>query len=121
MATKTTKTAKTTTSKTTRKPASNKRTTTNVAAARTPRVVEATIPDNYSPITMWGYFGYELLFMIPLIGWILCIGFALTARNYNLRNFARSKFCWLIIYIIVFCVLAGIGALRTVFEAFGVI
>lgn len=120
MATKTTKTAKTTKS-TTRKPATTKRTTTSAAAARTPRVVEATIPDNYAPISMWGYFGYELLFMIPLIGWILCVGFALTARNYNLRNFARSQFCWLIIYVIIFCVLAGIGALRTIFEAFGVI
>lgn len=116
--TKTAKTTKTTTTKTTRKPAARRSTT---AAERAPRVVEATIPDNYSPITMWGYFGYELLFMIPLIGWILCIGFALTARNYNLRNFARSQFCWLIIYVIVFCVLAGIGALRTIFEAFGVL
>lgn len=120
MATKTTKTAKTTktTKASTRKSPSTKRT---VAEPSTPRVVETAIPDNYAPIGMWGYFGYSILFMIPLIGWILCIGFALTARNYNLRNYARSQFCWLIIYVIIFCALAGIGALRTVFEAFGVI
>ncbi len=84
--------------------------------SRAPRVVE--IPEDYTPITMWGYFGYEFLFMIPLVGWILCISFAFMAQNHNLRNFARSQFCWLIIYIACFCVLAGVGVLHTVVSAF---
>lgn len=26
------------------------------------------IPESYTPISMWGYFGYEILFSIPIIG-----------------------------------------------------
>ena len=106
--------------KTTKKTTSTKRPTKTVAA-RAPRVVETVIPEEYTPISMWGYFGYTFLFMLPVVGWIICIAFAFMVRNINLRNFARSQFCWLIIYIIIFCVLAGIGALATVFKAFGII
>ena len=93
----------------------------NVAASAT-RVAsrEIVIPENYEPISMWGYFGYEFLFAIPLVGWILCVSFALMAHNHNLRNFARSQFCFLIIYIVIFCVLAGVGVLGAIVESLGV-
>lgn len=56
------------------------------------------IPEKYKPISMWGYFGYELLFSIPCIGFILLCVFAFGgSTNINLRNFARSYFCFLII------------------------
>lgn len=102
--------AKTTakTAKTTKSACKNK----TVAASYSPR--EVSIPENYEPIGMWGYFGYEFLFSIPVIGWVLCVSFALMAHNHNLRNFARSQFCYLIIYIVIFCVLAGCGILKAV-------
>jgi len=84
-------------------------------------VREAVIPEDYQPIGMWGYFGYQFLFALPIIGWVLCISFALMARNHNLRNFARSQFCYLIIYIIIFCLLAGFGILQAIIESFGMI
>ena len=59
------------------------------------------VPEEYKPISMWGYFGYEILFAIPVIGWIFIIIFALTAPNVNLKNFARSQFCLLIIGIVL--------------------
>ena len=60
------------------------------------------IPEEYRPITMWGYFGYELLFSIPCIGLILIIIFSFGGnRNINVRNFARSQFCVLIIGIVL--------------------
>lgn len=58
------------------------------------------IPSEYAPISMWGYFGYQILFSIPIIGWIFVIIFALTAANRNLRNFARSQFCLWIIWLV---------------------
>lgn len=65
---------------------------------------------DYTPISMWGYFGYEILFLIPLIGFILLIIFSVGGtRNINLRNFARSYFC-LIIILLVFMVLCVIIA-----------
>lgn len=79
-------------------------------APEVPRIVETTLPEEYNPITMWGYFGYEILFAIPVLGWIFCICFAIAARNHNLRNFARSQFCWIIIYIILVCLAIATGA-----------
>ena len=65
------------------------------------------VPEEYKPISMWGYFGYEILFAIPLIGFILILVFSFGgARNKNLRNFARSYFCGLIIILIATTIFA---------------
>ena len=32
-----------------------------------------SIPDDYKPISMWGYFWYQILFSIPVIGTIILI------------------------------------------------
>ena len=76
-----------------------------------------SIPPEYKPITMWGYFGYELLFSIPCIGLILLLVFAFGGtQNVNLKNFARSYFCFLIVVVVLFAVLGsivGIGAIST--------
>lgn len=70
------------------------------------------IPEEYRPISMWGYFGYELLFSIPCIGFILLIVFALGGtKNVNLRNFARSYFCFLIIVVVLILILAATGVI----------
>lgn len=78
---------------------------------RTPK-----IPENYQPISMWGYFGYQILFAIPLIGWIIVIILALTGDNINVKNFARSQFCVLIIWLILFLILAATGFLAFLFQ-----
>ncbi len=70
----------------------------------------ANIPSEYEPISMWGYFGYELLFSIPIIGFILLIILAITARNKNVKNFARSYFCFIIILLIFIGIVAAISA-----------
>ena len=59
------------------------------------------IPEEYTPISMWGYFGYQLLFAIPCIGFIVLIVLAISAKNINLRNFARSYFCMFIIGLVI--------------------
>lgn len=35
------------------------------------------IPEEYRPISMWGYFGYSILFAIPIVGIVLIIVFLL--------------------------------------------
>lgn len=128
MATKSTKTTKASTrtaAKSTRSTAARKSTATKAPArkAATARVVapaESRIPDDeYRPISMWGYFGWEIVYAIPLIGWIICVGQAFCANNRNLRNFARSQFCWLILWLIGVCVLAGLGVFTSALEALG--
>ncbi len=67
-------------------------------------MVEAS--PKYKPISMWGYFGYQLLFCIPCVGIIMLIVFAFGGgTNVNLKNFARSYFCMLIIGVILAVIL----------------
>lgn len=69
-----------------------------------------TIPEDYKPISMWGYFGYELLFAIPLVGFILILVFSFGGtRNKNLKNFARSFFCVWIIAVVLIVILLITG------------
>ena len=68
------------------------------------------VPSEYKPISMWGYFGYELLFGIPVIGFIILLVFACGGSgNINVKNFARSKFCYVILLFVIFVVLTAIG------------
>lgn len=64
---------------------------------------------DYKPISMWGYFGYEILFAIPLVGLICLIIFSFGgAKNINVRNFARSYFCFLIVMVILLLVFGSV-------------
>lgn len=57
---------------------------------------------DYKPIGMWGYLGYEILFAIPCIGFILLLVFSFGGtKNVNVRNFARSYFCLFIIGLVL--------------------
>ena len=76
------------------------------------------IPSEYKPISMWGYFGYELLFSIPCIGFILLCVFAFGGtQNINLKNFARSYFCFLIIGLILGAIVLAFLAVFGIFAA----
>jgi hypothetical protein len=75
----------------------------------------------YQPISMWGYFGYELLFGIPVIGFIILLVFAFGGTsNKNLKNFARSKFCCAIVAVVLSVVLlAVLSATGVIAELYG--
>ena len=78
---------------------------------------QSQLPEEYRPISMWGYFGYEILFSIPVIGFICLIVFALGAKNVNKKNFARSYFCYTIICLVVFIVVFAIAMLTGATES----
>ena len=75
---------------------------------------KVVIPEEYKPISMWGYFGYELLFSIPCVGFIVLLVFAFGGnKNVNVKNFARSYFCYFIIVAVLTDILVaifGVGA-----------
>ena len=75
---------------------------------------QPTIPPEYRPISAWGYFGYNLLFSIPLVGFILLIVFSCGGTsNVNLKNYARSFWCGLVIalvLILTFVLMGGTAA-----------
>ena len=64
-------------------------------------ITEDNLPEQYKPISSLGYIGYQLLFFIPIIGWILIIMYAFgKEENINVRNLARSQ-----IYSFVICII----------------
>lgn len=75
------------------------------------------LPEEYRPISMWGYFGYEILFSIPIVGFILLIIYSFSSKNVNRRNFARSYFCYtilvLLFLLIVIAIALATGAVNT--------
>ena len=62
------------------------------------------IPSEYKPISPLGYVGYQLLFSIPIIGFIFLIVYAVGGTsNINVKNFARSYFViMLIVFVLIF-------------------
>ena len=65
------------------------------------------LPKAYKPISPWGYVGYQLLYSIPLVGFIIWLIHAVSARNNNVKNFARSYICFVIIGLamaIIICI-----------------
>ena len=67
------------------------------------------LPSKYKPIGAWGYFGYNILFSIPVIGFICLVIFACSGSNINRRSYARSFFCVWIIALVVFGIIVAIG------------
>ena len=70
---------------------------------------ENNIPSEYKPISMWGYFGYEILFSLPVVGFICLIIMSFAPSNKNLKNFARSYFCLFILSLVLTIVLVAIA------------
>ncbi|MBP5207973.1 MAG: hypothetical protein J6330_05910 [Clostridia bacterium] len=76
------------------------------------------VPDELRPISAWGYFGYSLLFSIPLVGFVLLCVFALGGTsNVNLKSYARSYFCMLILVLIIVGIALLIMAITGSFAA----
>ena len=60
--------------------------------------VERNIPEQYEPISMWGYLGYSILFALPIIGVIMILVFSFSkGENVNVRNYARS---YILVYVL---------------------
>lgn len=59
----------------------------------------------FAPVSTGAFFGYKLLYGIPVIGWILCAVFSFTEKNVNKRNFARATLIGLIISLVITCVI----------------
>ena len=66
-----------------------------------------SLPDQYRPLSPWAYFGYTILFSVPVVGFVFLVIFAFSKKNINRRNYARSYFCGYILALI----LVVIGAL----------
>lgn len=72
----------------------------------------AGLPEKYRPFGAWSFFGFTILYAIPVVGLICCIVFSCLGGNITRRSFARSYLIFGIIEIIatiVLSVLIGLG------------
>ena len=73
---------------------------------------EDMLPEEYRPLGPWAYFGLNLLFSVPIVGFIFLIIFSFKRSNINRRNYARSFWCaWLILGGIALIVLLFVAVL----------
>ncbi len=74
----------------------------------------APMQDNTNKVVGTGlYIGLMLLFALPLIGFIACIIMAFTAKNKNIKNYARATLIWMIIALVLSIILIVIVSLLT--------
>ncbi len=71
------------------------------------------IPEEYKPMSAWAYFGYSLLFSIPIVGLIVNLVLCFSKTNINKRNYARSFWCWYVIVAaaIIIAAVSGVSLL----------
>ena len=69
------------------------------------------VDPKYKPLTAWNYFWLEVLFAVPVVGFIFLIIFAISPANINRRSFARSYFCYYILIAIIIGILIATGGL----------
>ena len=71
------------------------------ATAETP-FTAAPAPEPFDPVVGTGtFFGLELLFALPLVGFLCCIIFSFAPKNRNLKHYARGKLIWTAIGLVL--------------------
>lgn len=66
------------------------------------------LPEEYKPLSPWTYFLLNIVYAIPLIGFIVLIVMALGGTdNINKRNYARSFFCSLLVSAILILIFSS--------------
>ena len=66
----------------------------------------------YKPLGVWTYLGYEILFALPVVGLVSLLFLVLGGTgNRNLKNFATSYLCKMIILVIIVIILFLTGVL----------
>ena len=65
------------------------------------QITEADLPEQYRPLSPWAYWGLQILYAVPIVGFIFMIIFSFKKSNINRRNFTRSYFCTLFLVLIV--------------------
>ena len=61
-------------------------------------------------VSVWGYLGYQILFLIPVIGLVVLLFLTLGGTdNRNIRNFATAYLCKIFILMIIVIIMFVTG------------
>lgn len=77
-------------------------------------ITEADLPEKFSPLRPWTYFWINVLFAVPIVGFIFLLIFTFNDSNINRRNYARSFWCIYVIVAIIFAVMLTIALISGV-------
>ena len=67
--------------------------------------------ERYRPLSPWAYVGLNVLFSIPVVGFVFLIVYTFSGSNVNRRNYARSFWCTALLSLIVFGLVCLLGML----------
>ncbi len=76
------------------------------APAAPATVAPSSKKDNTKAVSVGAFFGLEILFFIPVIGFIASIIFAVASRNKNIRHYAVAKLIRTLVFLIILTALA---------------
>ena len=80
-----------------------------VDRVNTPPSGSPSVVNNQNKVISTGlYIGLMILFAVPVIGFIACIIMAFTAKNKNIKNYARATLIWMIIAFVLLAILIAI-------------
>ena len=65
-------------------------------------------PEAFRPLSPWAYFGWGIVYSIPIVGLVFLIIHSFSSTNINRRNYARSFFCALVLSMILFVICLAI-------------
>ena len=72
--------------------------------------LNAEVREKYRPLSPWAYWGYSLLFAIPVVGLICAIIFCFAGENVNRKNYARGMLISLVLtFIFLFIIILSQG------------
>ena len=64
-----------------------------------PYVNEEMLPEELKPVSVGTFMGYQLLFCIPLVGFIMLLVTAFGSGKKSMKNFAKSILLWQVIAV----------------------
>ena len=74
------------------------------------------LPDRFRILSPWAYFGLQVLYSVPVVGFIFLLIHTFSSGNLNRRSFARSYWCSLLlvaVLVVIFLIIAATGLIAT--------
>ena len=71
-------------------------------------ITKEDLPGQFRILSPWAYFGLQILYSIPIVGFIFLLIHTFSAGNLNRRSFARSYWCSLVLVCILAVIVAAI-------------
>lgn len=58
-------------------------------------------PQEYKPLGAWAYFGLNILYNIPIVGFIVAIVIAIAGENVHMKNHAKASIIMIIFSFVI--------------------